>query len=120
MSIGFPADAIALGAWSLPADSRPGSGRPRRRRRRLRLRLTADFFLLERKYTPPTSTRGAFLTALGVATAYATWVERCAALNGKFPYPFLTVASFEDRCKIYAGAGVFALLVFWGLNALHK
>ncbi|EJT46392.1 hypothetical protein A1Q1_05039 [Trichosporon asahii var. asahii CBS 2479] len=82
--------------------------------------LTPDFFLLEKKYTPPTSTRGAFLTALGVATAYATWVERCAALNGKFPYPFLTVASFEDRCKIYVGAGVFALLVFWGLNALHK
>lgn len=82
--------------------------------------LTTDFFLLERKYRPPTSTRGALLIAFGVATAYATWVERCAAINGKFPYPFLTVATFEDRIKIYAGAGVFALLVFWGLNALHK
>lgn len=82
--------------------------------------LTPDFFFLERKYRPPMSTWVAFLVAAGFSTAYVVWVEHCAAINGHFPYPFLTIMSFEDRTKMYAGSALFALLVFRGLNALHK
>jgi hypothetical protein len=82
--------------------------------------LIIDFFVLERKYRPPMSTWVAFAVAGTFTTAYVTWAEHCAAINGKFPYPFLTIMSFEDRTKIYAASGLFALLVFRGLNALHK
>ncbi len=82
--------------------------------------LTPDFFVLERKYRPPMSTWVAFVVAGTFTTAYVTWAEHCASINGKFPYPFLTIMSFEDRAKIYAASGLFALLVFRGLNALHK
>ncbi|CAK9781916.1 hypothetical protein CC85DRAFT_265427 [Cutaneotrichosporon oleaginosum] len=82
--------------------------------------LIIDFFFLERKYRPPMSTWVAFAVAATFSTAYVVWVEHCASINGHFPYPFLTIMSFEDRTKIYAASALFALLVFRGLNALHK
>lgn len=82
--------------------------------------LTPDFFFLERKYKPPMSNTVAFAVAASFAAGYAIWVEHCASINGHFPYPFLTIMSFEDRTKVYSGAALFALLVFRGLNALHK
>lgn len=66
------------------------------------------------------STYIAFLVAATFGTGYAVWVEHCASINGKFPYPFLTIMDLEHRSWVYAGASLFALLVFRGLNALHK
>lgn len=75
---------------------------------------------LERKYTKPASTVGAPVLAVAAGTAYATWVEHCAKINGKFPYPFLTLSNFPGRIAIYVGAVFSALMVFWGLNKVHR
>ncbi|GMK55969.1 hypothetical protein CspeluHIS016_0210250 [Cutaneotrichosporon spelunceum] len=82
--------------------------------------LIIDFFLLERKYRPPMSNKVAIAVAILFTSGYASWVEHCASINGHFPYPFLTIMSFSGRVKMYAISAVFALLVFWLLNALHK
>ncbi|ORY25722.1 FAR-17a/AIG1-like protein [Naematelia encephala] len=82
--------------------------------------LLLDFFALERRYTPPASTFGAPILAFTFGGAYANWIEHCASINGKFPYPFLTVLDFQGRVAVYVGASVGALLVFWGLNAVHR
>ncbi|BEJ15580.1 hypothetical protein CspHIS471_0501850 [Cutaneotrichosporon sp. HIS471] len=84
------------------------------------LALVIDFFFLERKYRPPMSDKVALAVAGLFTAGYATWAEHCAAINGHFPYPFLTMMSFPDRVKVYVGSAVFALLVFRGLNALHN
>ncbi|KAL1411217.1 hypothetical protein Q8F55_002168 [Vanrija albida] len=82
--------------------------------------LIIDFFFLEKKYRPPTSTRTATLLAAGLGTAYALWAEHCNKQNGHFAYPFLDVMDGPARAATYAGATGFALLVFRGLNALHQ
>lgn len=75
---------------------------------------------LEKKYTPPASTIGAPILAVAAGTAYGTWAEHCASINGKFPYPFLTIMSFPARVATYVAATFGALLVFWGLNRVHR
>ncbi|TXT13749.1 hypothetical protein VHUM_01116 [Vanrija humicola] len=82
--------------------------------------LIIDFFLLEKKYQPPTSTRIVTWLATGLGVAYGRWAEHCNKINGHFAYPFLDVMSPTARALTYSGAAGFALVVFWGLNALHK
>ncbi|ORX39694.1 FAR-17a/AIG1-like protein [Kockovaella imperatae] len=82
--------------------------------------LLFDFFFLEKKYTPPASTIGAPLLALTFGTLYGVWVEHCATINGKFPYPFLNVMDFIPRVILYITATFGSLFAFWGLNGLHE
>jgi hypothetical protein len=106
--------------------------------------LSPDFFLRERKYKPPVSTYGAVILAAFSALAYGAWAEYCASHNGTckpslaskvswvvtdrfgetnlhpVPYPFLTISPLPVRAAIYASATGFALMAFWGLNAMHE
>jgi len=55
-----------------------------------------------------------------VTAMYAFWIEWCAALNGRFPYPFLNMAEADVRIYIYFAGATFAFVMFSILNALHK
>ncbi|CAD6566640.1 MAG: hypothetical protein TREMPRED_002876 [Tremellales sp. Tagirdzhanova-0007] len=78
------------------------------------------FFFVERRYTRPSSTVGAASLAVSFGTVYSLWVEYCATINGRFPYPFLNVMSPVQRVAMYVGSTIGALLTFWQLNALHR
>lgn len=83
--------------------------------------LTPDFLFLEKKYKPPMSNIGAPFLAVSFGAAYCTWVEHCATMNnGKFPYPFLTIMNVPARITMYTCSTLFALVVFWGLNRVHR
>jgi hypothetical protein len=84
-----------------------------------RLTSLADFFLFERRYKPPASTRGATLLALCFGTSYSLWVEYCATINEKFPYPFLNVMDPIQRVVMYSFSTALSLAAFRALNALH-
>lgn len=86
----------------------------------VRLAHSPDFFLFETRYRPPASTVGASALAVGFGAAYSTWVEHCAKINGRLPYPFLNVMSRDERAAMYVGSTVLALLAFWGLNSIHR
>jgi hypothetical protein len=51
---------------------------------------------------------------------YGFWIEYCATLNGRFPYPFLTIMELDHRMWTYMGAAAFAFTTFALLNAVHK
>lgn len=80
----------------------------------------ADFFLFESRYRPPASTVGASALAVGFGAVYSTWIEHCAKINGRFPYPFLDVMSADERGAMYIGSTLLALFAFWGLNWVHR
>lgn len=82
--------------------------------------LLLDFFLLEKKYGPSAASWGAMITSIMFGTWYSIWVEWCAAANGHFPYPFLTVNELPGRIVIYTIVTIIAFISFRGLNALHK
>jgi len=79
-----------------------------------------DFFLMEKRYKPPMSTIGATALAVSFGSAYSIWVEHCATINGRFPYPFLRLMSQGQRVDLYAASTLGAMLIFWGLNAVHR
>ncbi|GFZ46314.1 hypothetical protein JCM24511_04561 [Saitozyma sp. JCM 24511] len=81
--------------------------------------LLIDFFLFERRYKPPASTRGATLLAVCFGTTYSLWVEYCATINEKFPYPFLNVMDPIQRVVMYSFSTALSLAAFRALNALH-
>ncbi|KAJ7273599.1 FAR-17a/AIG1-like protein [Mycena haematopus] len=83
------------------------------------LALLADFMIFERKYRRNAIQYTAPVLLSLCTLWYGWWVERCASINGTFPYPFLTLNPFEIRLRIYVGAGTVAFLSFFALNALH-
>ncbi|KAK4687737.1 hypothetical protein P7C73_g2395, partial [Tremellales sp. Uapishka_1] len=82
--------------------------------------LVIDFFAIEPKFLPPVSNQYAPVLALSWGAIYSTWVEHCASINGRFPYPFLTMSDLPGRIAIYIGASVFAYGVFRVLNWIHR
>lgn len=78
-----------------------------------------EFFVLEPPYFPPASTWGATFLASLLGTVYGSWIEHCATINDRFPYPFLTIMSFPQRIVMYASSTVLALASFWALNKVH-
>jgi hypothetical protein len=86
----------------------------------LELALMIDFFVLEKKYKPPASTKGANALATGFGLVYALWIEHAATINHKFPYPFLNVMSVYQRIIFYIFAVGGALATFKLLNSLHR
>jgi len=86
----------------------------------LELALMIDFFVLEKKFKPPASTKGANALATGFGLVYALWIEHAATINHKFPYPFLNVMSVYQRIIFYIFAVIGALATFRLLNSLHR
>ncbi|KAL7422239.1 hypothetical protein Q5752_002885 [Cryptotrichosporon argae] len=84
------------------------------------LALVFDFFIFERRFRPPYSTLGAVALAGTFGTAYALWIEHAAVVNGKFPYPFLTLMQPAERVVMYVSSTAFATAVFWALNWAHR
>jgi hypothetical protein len=82
--------------------------------------INIDFFVLEDKFRPPASTTGATVLAASFGLVYSLWIEHAATINGKFPYPFLTVMSGEQRIIFYIVAVIGALATFRLLNSLHR
>ncbi|WVR05049.1 hypothetical protein IAU60_002061 [Kwoniella sp. DSM 27419] len=82
--------------------------------------LILDFFILEKKFHPPSSTIGALLLAASFGAGYSIWIEHCATINGAFPYPFLNIMDLPGRVATYVGSTLGAWVVFRGLNALHN
>ncbi|EIW69504.1 hypothetical protein TREMEDRAFT_30965 [Tremella mesenterica DSM 1558] len=82
--------------------------------------LLLDFFLLEPKYRQPASTRGAALLAIIFGTTYSLWIEYASNINGRFPYPFLTVMTLSQRVMMYVISTGLALGAFRFLNWLHR
>lgn len=65
------------------------------------------------------STVGATALAISFGSAYSLWVEYAATINGRFPYPFLTMMDPVSRVVLYVVSTFGALVTFWGLNAIH-
>ncbi|KAJ7098030.1 FAR-17a/AIG1-like protein [Mycena belliarum] len=81
--------------------------------------LLTDFMICERKYGRTAIRYVAPALTLACTVWYGWWAEHCASKNGTFPYPFLTVNTFDIRLRIYAAAGALAYISFYALNALH-
>lgn len=79
----------------------------------------ADFFLFERPYEPPISTRGATVMTITFGTSYGLWVEICANINAEFPYPFMNLMNPIQRVTMYTISMGLSLAAFRGLNSLH-
>ncbi|KAJ7582908.1 FAR-17a/AIG1-like protein [Mycena floridula] len=82
------------------------------------LALLLDFILFEKSYSRREVGLGATCVTLAATSWYGFWVERCASINGSFPYPFLDT-EFPLRLAIYFSAGLLALFSFRLLNNLH-
>ncbi|KAH8927199.1 hypothetical protein BT69DRAFT_1330646 [Atractiella rhizophila] len=58
-----------------------------------------------------------WLSAAALTVAYTAWMEKCASVNGWFPYPFLDLMSLSQRCLMYVGCalvtGAFGELAAW-------
>ncbi|KAJ7940747.1 FAR-17a/AIG1-like protein [Mycena leptocephala] len=83
------------------------------------LALLTDFMIFERNYGRQALLYAAPALSVLLTVWYGCWVEHCAAKNGTFPYPFLTLNPLEIRIRIYAAAGTVACISFYALNALH-
>ena len=81
--------------------------------------LNLDFFFIEKRYTRPSSTIGATVLAISFGSAYSLWIEYASSINGRFPYPFLTIMPVFWRLVMYVSSTFGALMTFWGLNAVH-
>jgi hypothetical protein len=80
--------------------------------------LAINFFAFERKYGLQAMAQLAPVVTAVVALWYMVWVERCATLNGFFPYPFLNT-SFVNRAIIYVASTCLAFYSFKFLNWIH-
>ncbi|CEH11875.1 Beta-2-glycoprotein I [Ceraceosorus bombacis] len=79
--------------------------------------LLADFLLVSPPF--PKKVRPAFVS--GIATvAYCVWCERCAAVNGHYPYPLLGLLSLWPRLGLYAGCSVTMVLVLGAVRTIHS
>lgn len=78
--------------------------------------LWIDFLFL----SPPFSatSRPILLSGL-LTTAYAYWMERCAQINGNFPYPFLGDMQPLHRAVFYSACAVVNVMLFKIANGIH-
>ncbi|KAI5997372.1 FAR-17a/AIG1-like protein-domain-containing protein [Pisolithus albus] len=81
--------------------------------------LLIDFALFEPKFSSRQMAI-APIVMITYATVYAGALERFAALNDFFPYPFLDVSSLPIRIAIYAGASCVGLGCLAFLNRMHS
>lgn len=78
--------------------------------------LLVDFLFFSRQMSR--SIRIAPLAVI-VAASYAVWVEKCAQMNGHFPYPLLQMLNLPQRIALYAASGVVAALVGQSAIKVH-
>ncbi|EST09437.1 FAR-17a/AIG1-like protein [Kalmanozyma brasiliensis GHG001] len=70
--------------------------------------LLVDFFVFSRRL--PKSIPIVPLAAT-VTVSYALWAEKCAKMNGHYPYPLLDILSTAPRLALYGASGVVACAV---------
>ncbi|KAG6333414.1 hypothetical protein ID866_5676 [Astraeus odoratus] len=81
--------------------------------------LLIEFLAFERKFSHVHLNTFAPLAMLFYGVSYACWVEYCAAHNGVFPYPFLTLNPLNGRVVVYACVTTLAFGSLRLLNLLH-
>ncbi|PWN51369.1 hypothetical protein IE53DRAFT_386269 [Violaceomyces palustris] len=79
--------------------------------------LLADFLLFSEPFK---SIRRTGLSCIAFTIAYSLWVEKCASVNQRFPYPLLDLLSAPQRAALYLTCGVIVSLVLPGCEAAHR
>ncbi len=73
--------------------------------------VTVSYVYVFTRSRAPWTESSILTSASSSAFAHSLWAEKCAKMNGHYPYPLLDILSTVQRIALYVGSGVVACLV---------